>query len=122
MFIQTSDLKIFSWDPEYDKNRYINDGIDCHFLRHNFSAGEFSFRNRAWINLRLKLGIKIEKGLYVPQYFYDALGWADLIVVSGGDILADYGENAIKHYFFSYCNWGSSWKTCLYFCPIHFKI
>ncbi|MBI4688138.1 MAG: polysaccharide pyruvyl transferase family protein [Nitrospirae bacterium] len=93
-------FKVFSWDPEYDAQRFIQSDIQCKFIRHRFNTNEFSLRNRVWMFLNSVLKIRTEKILYAPQYFYDALKWADLVVVSGGDILADYGEAAVKHYFF----------------------
>ncbi|RNC69644.1 MAG: hypothetical protein ED859_07500 [Desulfuromonadales bacterium] len=93
-------FKVFSWDPEYDAPRFNQPDIPCEFIRHKFNTNEFSSRNRLWLFLNGTLKIRTDKGLYAPQYFYDALSWADLVVVSGGDILADYGEAAVKHYFF----------------------
>lgn len=99
-FIPNARFKVFSWDPEYDRRRYNNNGISCDFVLHKFNTGEFSRRNRFWLFLNRTAKIRTEKGLFAPQRFYDALSWADLVVVSGGDILADYGEAAVKHYFF----------------------
>jgi polysaccharide pyruvyl transferase WcaK-like protein len=74
--------------------------IPCEFILHKFNTNEFSLRNRFWIFLNAFLKVRTEKILYAPQNFYDAIKWADMVVVSGGDILADYGEAAVKHYFF----------------------
>ena len=93
-------FKVFSWDPEYDAQRFSQSDVKCEFIRHRFNTNEFSLRNRFWMFLIGALKIRTERMLYAPQYFYDALKWADLVVVSGGDILADYGEAAVKHYFF----------------------
>lgn len=93
-------FKVFSWDPEYDAARFNRPDISCEFILHTFKTNEFSPRNRFWLFLNETLKIRTDKILYSPQYFYDSLKWADLIVVSGGDILADYGEAAVKHYFF----------------------
>ena len=95
-----SRFKVFSWDPDYDAPRFNEPGISCKFIRHKFNTNEFSLRNRLWLFLNGTLKIRTDKGLYVPQYFYDAIHGADLVVVSGGDILADYGEASVKHYFF----------------------
>ncbi len=97
---QDAVFKVFSWDPEYDAARYSIQGIACDFIRHKFNTNEFSLRNRLWLFLNGALKIRTDRLLYAPQYFYDALSWADIVVVSGGDILADYGEAAVKHYFF----------------------
>jgi colanic acid/amylovoran biosynthesis protein len=93
-------FKVFSWDPAYDAPRFGHPDIPCEFIRHKFNTNEFSPRNRIWLFLNSTLKIRTDKGLFAPQYFYDALKWADLVVVSGGDILGDYGEAAVKHYFF----------------------
>ena len=93
-------FKVFSWDPEYDAQRFSYADIPCEFIRHRFNTNEFSRRNRFWLFLNSTLKIRTDRILYAPQYFYNALKWSDLVVVSGGDILADYGEAAIKHYFF----------------------
>jgi colanic acid/amylovoran biosynthesis protein len=93
-------FKVFSWDPEYDLPRYNLADIPCEFIRHKFNTNEFSPRNRFWLFLNATLKIRTDKGLYAPRYFYDAMKWADLVVVSGGDILADYGDASVKHYFF----------------------
>lgn len=93
-------FKVFSWDPAYDAPRFSHSNISCEFIRHKFNTNEFSLRNRFWLFLNSTLKIRTDKGLVAPQYFYDALNWADMVVVSGGDILADYGEAAVKHYFF----------------------
>lgn len=93
-------FKVFSWDQEYDAPRFSQPDISCEFIRHTFKTNEFSPRNRLWLFLNETLKIRTEKILCAPQYFYDSLKWADLVVVSGGDILADYGEAAVKHYFF----------------------
>ena len=96
----SAQFKVFSWDPAYDAPRFNQTDIPCEFLQHKFNFNEFSPRNRFWLFLNETLKIRTEKILYAPQYFYDSLSWADLVVVSGGDILADYGERSVKHYFF----------------------
>ena len=96
----SAQFKVFSWDPDYDAPRFNQPDISCEFIRHKFNVNEFSPRNRFWLFLNESLKIRTEKILYAPQYFYDSLSWADLVVVSGGDILADYGEESVKHYFF----------------------
>jgi len=93
-------FRVFSWDPDYDRPRFTQPGIECEFIRHKFNTNEFTKRNRFWMFLNGTLGLKTGKILYAPRYFYDSMAWADLVVVSGGDILADYGEAAIRHYFF----------------------
>jgi colanic acid/amylovoran biosynthesis protein len=93
-------FKVFSWDPAYDAPRFGHSDIPCEFIRHKFNTNEFSPRNRFWLFLNSALKIRTDRGLFAPQYFYDALKWADLAIVSGGDILGDYGEAAVKHYFF----------------------
>jgi colanic acid/amylovoran biosynthesis protein len=93
-------FKVFSWDPHYDTPRFNQPRVPCEFVRHRFSTNEFSLRNRFWLFLNGALKVHTDRGLYAPQYFYDAITWADLVVVSGGDILADYGEVAVRHYFF----------------------
>lgn len=99
-FIPNAHFKVFSWDPDYDQLRFNKNGIPCEFLLHRFNTAKFSSRNRFWLFLNSELGIHTEKGLVVPKHFFNALRWADLIVVSGGDVLADYSEMAIKQYFF----------------------
>ncbi|MBE9546318.1 MAG: polysaccharide pyruvyl transferase family protein [Proteobacteria bacterium] len=96
----SAQFKVFSWDPDYDAPRFNQPDISCEFLQHKFNVNEFSPRNRLWLFVNETLKIRTEKILYAPQYFYDSLSWADLVVVSGGDILADYGERSVKHYFF----------------------
>lgn len=96
----SAQFKVFSWDPDYDAPRFNQPDIPCEFIRHKFNVNEFSLRNRFWLFLNETLKIRTEKIIYAPQYFYDSLIWADLVVVSGGDILADYGEESVKHYFF----------------------
>ncbi len=98
---QGANCKCFSWDPEYDAERFQrqSDAV-CEFIRHGFTTGEFSLRNKLWLFLRGRLSIKTERLLWVPKYFYAALSWADIVVVSGGDILADYGAETVRHYFF----------------------
>lgn len=93
-------FKVFSWDPDYDSPRFNQSDIRCEFIRHKFNTNEFSKRNRFWLFLNGTLKIRTDRILYAPKYFYDAITWADLVVVSGGDILADYGEAAVRHYFF----------------------
>lgn len=93
-------FKVFSWDPDYDALRFKQRDIRCEFVRHKFQINEFSPRNRFWLFLNGTLKLRTERALYAPAYFYNAINWADLIVVSGGDILADYGDEAVKHYFF----------------------
>ena len=97
---EKTDFKVFSWDPDYDGSRYDLAGIECDFVLHRFNVNEFSPRNRFWLFLNDTLNIRTDKILYAPQQFLDALKWSDLVVVSGGDILADYGIAAVKHYFF----------------------
>ena len=91
---------VFSWEPEYDEEHFSNDSIECCFIKHRFQTGEFSARNRFWFFLNYYLGFKTDRILWVKPSFYEAIKTCDLVVVSGGDILADYGEEAIKHYFF----------------------
>jgi len=93
-------FRVFSWDPSYDAERFDQPETPCEFIRHRFNTNEFSLRNRLWLLLNGRLGIRTDRVLYASHAFYDALCWADLVVVSGGDILADYGEAAVKHYFF----------------------
>jgi colanic acid/amylovoran biosynthesis protein len=90
---------VFSWDPEYDKAHYDNHSIECKFIKHRFQTNEFSLRNRIWLRIN-DLGIKTGRILRAKPSFYSAIKSSDLIVVSGGDVLADYGEAAVKHYFF----------------------
>lgn len=93
-------FKVFSWDPEYDAARFNQPDVPCDFIRHPFNTNEFSPRNRFWLFLNGTLKIRTDKILYAPKNSYAALKWADLVVVSGGDILADYGAASVKHYFF----------------------
>lgn len=93
-------FRVFSWDPEYDSARFNVPGVESEFIRHRFNTNEFTGRNRFWMFLNGRLGLRTDRILWAPGYFYESLRWADLVVVSGGDILADYGEAAIKHYFF----------------------
>lgn len=90
---------IFSWDPEYDSYHCNGNSVKCNFIRHRFQVNEFSNRNRLWL-LVSRFGIKTHKILRVKQDFYNSIKGSDMVVVSGGDILGDYGESAIKHYFF----------------------
>jgi colanic acid/amylovoran biosynthesis protein len=93
---------IFSWEPEYDEPifRASYPDIECDFIKHRFQAGEFSTRNRLWLFLRNALNLNTDRILQVNQSFYHAMKDSDLVVISGGDILADYGDEAIQHYFF----------------------
>ncbi|MDY7038591.1 MAG: polysaccharide pyruvyl transferase family protein, partial [Thermodesulfobacteriota bacterium] len=91
---------IFSWEPEYDSNHFYNDNIESQFIRHRYKTGEFSHRNRFWYFLNYYLGMKTDRFIWVNSSFYESIKRSDLLVVSGGDVLGDYGDNAIKHYFF----------------------
>ena len=91
---------VFSWEPEYDEQHFDNDSIECHFHEHRFQVGEFSRRNRFWFFLNYYLGVGTDRILWVKPSFYEAIKTCDLLVVSGGDVLADYGDESIKHCFF----------------------
>jgi colanic acid/amylovoran biosynthesis protein len=91
---------VFSWEPEYDQKHFYNDSIECGFDLHRFQVGEFSLRNRFWFFLNYYLGIKTDRILWVKPSFYEAIKSCNLLVVSGGDVLADYGNESIKHCFF----------------------
>ena len=91
---------VFSWEPEYDEQHFDNDSIGCGFDLHRFQVGEFSRRNRFWFFLNYYLGIETDRILWVKPSFYEAIKTCDLLVVSGGDVLADYGDESIKHCFF----------------------
>jgi colanic acid/amylovoran biosynthesis protein len=91
---------VFSWEPEYDEQHFDNDSIECRFLEHRFQVGEFSRRNRFWFFLNYYLGVSTDRILWVKPAFYEAIKSCDLLVVSGGDVLADYGEESIRHCFF----------------------
>jgi colanic acid/amylovoran biosynthesis protein len=93
---------IFSWEPEYDEPRFRASypDIECHFIKHRFQTGEFSARNRLWLYLHNSLKLRTDRILRANQGFYRAIKNCDLAVISGGDILADYGDETIKHYFF----------------------
>ena len=91
---------VFSWEPEYDEQHFDNDSIECRFHEHRFQVGEFSPRNRFWFFLNYYLGVSTDHILWVKPSFYDAIRTCDLLVVSGGDVLADYGDESIKHCFF----------------------
>ena len=95
-------FNIFSWEPEYDEPIYrqFYPNVECSFIRHRFQAGEFSPRNRFWLFLRRTLRLKTDRILRVNKRVYDAIRNSDLVVISGGDILADYGDASIQHYFF----------------------
>ena len=90
---------IFSWEPEYDQTHYDNPSIQCNFIQHRFQTNEFSLRNRLWLAIN-NYGIKTDRIIWVKPSFYNAIKSCDLMVVSGGDILGDYGDEAVKHYFF----------------------
>ena len=90
---------VFSWEPEYDQANYNNSAIDCKFIQHKFQTNEFSLRNRIWLTMN-KYGIRTDRILWLKESVYNAIKSCDMMVVSGGDILADYGEAAVKHYFF----------------------
>jgi polysaccharide pyruvyl transferase WcaK-like protein len=87
---------IFSWDPEYDKAHYDNHAIECKFIKHRFQTNEFSLRNRLWMTIN-NLGIETDRILWVKPSFYNAIKSADLILVSGGDVLGDYEETGVGH-------------------------
>lgn len=91
---------VFSWEPEYDEQHFDNDSIECRFLEHRFQVGEFSRRNRFWFFLNYYLGVSTDRILWVKPSFYEAIKSCDLLVVSGGDVLGDYGDISIKHCFF----------------------
>lgn len=91
---------VFSWEPEFDEAHYDNPAIKCKFIKHRFQTNEFSFRNKLWLALN-NFGIKTDRIIWVSTSFYNAIKSCDLVVVSGGDILADYGKAAVRHYFFS---------------------
>ncbi len=93
---------VFSWEPEYDGPLYKTDhpNFDCKFIRHGFTLGEFSVRNRFWFFLNYFLKLKTDRVVRANKSFYDAIKNSNLVVVSGGDILADYGDDTVKHYFF----------------------
>ncbi|MDL1969243.1 MAG: polysaccharide pyruvyl transferase family protein [Deltaproteobacteria bacterium] len=91
---------VFSWEPEYDQKHFYNDLIECRFFEHRFQVGEFSRRNRFWFFLNYYLGVSTDRILWVKPSFYEAIKTCDLLVVSGGDVLADYGDESIKHCFF----------------------
>lgn len=92
---------VLSWEPEHDEPRMRADHpeIPCRFLRHRFQVGEFSRRNRAWMAIR-RAGIETDRILRTQPRLYEAIKACDLLVVSGGDILGDYGDEAIRHYLF----------------------
>ena len=91
---------VFSWDPEYDEQHFNVDSIECGFNQHRFQVGEFSARNRFWFFLNYYLGLRTDHIIWVNPSFYEAIMSCDLLVVSGGDVLADYGDESIKHCFF----------------------
>ena len=91
---------VFSWEPEYDRQHFNVDSIECHFHEHRFQMREFSHRNRFWFFLNYYLGVSTDRILWVKPSFYDAIRTCNLLVVSGGDVLADYGDESIKHRFF----------------------
>lgn len=90
---------IFSWEPEYDQANLDNSAIECKFIEHRFQTNEFSLRNRLWLAIN-NYRIKTDRIIWVKPSFYNAIKSCDLMVVSGGDILADYGDASVKHYFF----------------------
>lgn len=90
---------VFSWEPEYDQANYNNSAIECKFIQHKFQTNEFSLRNRIWLKLN-KYGIRTDRILRLKESVYNAIKSCDMMVVSGGDILADYGEACVKYYFF----------------------
>ncbi len=92
-------FEIFSWEPEYDSQHSNGNSMECSFVRHKFQVNEFSNRNKLWFLIN-RLGVKTDKILQVNHTFYNSIKRSDMVVVSGGDILGDYGESAIKHYFF----------------------
>ncbi len=94
-----ADFDVFSWEPEYDSRHFNNNSVKCNFIRHKFQVNEFSNRNKLWLRIN-EIGIKTDKILRVSHAFYHSIKRSDMVVVSGGDILGDYGESAIKHYFF----------------------
>ena len=98
-FLEAS-FTVFSWDPEYDEQHFDNDSIECRFQEHRFQVGEFSRRNRFWFFLNYYLGLRTDHIIWVKPSFYEAIKTCDLLVVSGGDVLADYGDESIKHRFF----------------------
>ena len=91
---------VFSWDPEYDEQHFNVDLIECGFQEYRFQVGEFSRRNRFWFFLNYYLGLRTDHIIWVKPSFYEAIKTCDLLVVSGGDVLADYGDESIKHCFF----------------------
>lgn len=92
---------VLSWEPEHDGPRMRADHpeIPCRFVRHRFQVGEFSRRNRFWMSLR-RAGIQTDRILRTQPRLYEAIKECDLLVVSGGDILGDYGDESIRHYLF----------------------
>lgn len=91
---------ICSLDPQYDSAHFNSDSIECVFIKYGFQINEFSARNRFWFFLNYYLGIKTDRILWTTPVLYETIRTSDLIVVSGGDILADYGEAGIRHAFF----------------------
>lgn len=89
---------IFSWEPDYDQANLDNSAIECKFIQHRFQTNEFSLRNRLWLAIN-NCGIRTDRIIWVKPSFYNAIKSCDLMVVSGGDILGDYGDEAVKHYF-----------------------
>ena len=93
-----------SLDPTYD-NEHFNNGsvhssVHCNFIKYGFQINEFTMRNRLWFFLNYYTGVNTDRILRTSPVLYEAVKSCDLMVVSGGDILADYGEAGIKHAFF----------------------
>lgn len=89
-----------SMDPHYDNKHFNNGSVQCNFIKYGFQINEFSIRNRLWFFLRYYIGVTTDRILWMNRVLYEAIKASDLLVVSGGDILADYGEAGIKHAFF----------------------
>lgn len=97
---EAPEFTIFSLTPEDDRRIYGNTTPVIHFLPLNFNPAVYYRKGKIWYATQRYLKLAPRSFLRIDETSYQAVKHADCLLVSGGDLLAGYGLDAMRQHSF----------------------
>lgn len=94
------EFTVFSLTPESDQSIYSDSDPAINFLPLNFNPAIYYRKGKLWYAARRYLKLAPRSFLRIDETSYQAVKKADCLLVSGGDLLAGYGLEAMRQHSF----------------------
>jgi colanic acid/amylovoran biosynthesis protein len=94
------EFTVFSLTPESDRSIYGDSDPAINFLPLNFNPAVYYRKGKIWYAARRYLKLAPRSFLRIDETSYQAVKNADCLLISGGDLLAGYGLDAMRQHSF----------------------